>query len=145
MHIYISKLTDIGSNNGFLPYLRPTIIWTNVGMLLIQRLDNKLRRNMNLNSHIFIQGNLSENVICKMLTIWSQLKCSKVGLAMLYQHSHTSVWGYLCRQWMFRILQHEVRDVSFRFSQPTLYFCWSDCLGAHIVIKFSATLIKCHF
>ena len=34
-HIYVSKLTIIGSNNGLSPDRRQAIIWTNAGMLLI--------------------------------------------------------------------------------------------------------------
>ena len=38
MHICISKLTFIGSDNGLLPGQRQAIIWTNAGILLIQTL-----------------------------------------------------------------------------------------------------------
>ena len=37
-HICISKLTIIGSDNGFSPRRRQAIIWTNAGMLLIRTL-----------------------------------------------------------------------------------------------------------
>ena len=35
MHIYVSKLTIIGSDNGLSPDRRRAIIWTNAGILLI--------------------------------------------------------------------------------------------------------------
>ena len=35
MHIYVGKLTIIGSNNGLSPGRRQAIIWTNAGILLI--------------------------------------------------------------------------------------------------------------
>ena len=35
MHIYIGKLTIIGSDNGLLPWWHHAIIWTSVGILLI--------------------------------------------------------------------------------------------------------------
>ena len=38
MHIYISKLSIIGSDNGLSPDRRQAIIWTNAGMLLIRTL-----------------------------------------------------------------------------------------------------------
>ena len=38
MHIFVSKLTIIGSDNGSSPGWRQTIIWTNDGMLLIRPL-----------------------------------------------------------------------------------------------------------
>ena len=34
-HIYVSKVTITGSNNGLLPGLHQAIIWTNAGILLI--------------------------------------------------------------------------------------------------------------
>ena len=37
-HICVSKLTTIGSDNGFLPDWRQAIIWTNAGILLIWNL-----------------------------------------------------------------------------------------------------------
>ena len=36
MHIYISRLTSIGSDNGLLPGRSQAIIWTNAGILLIE-------------------------------------------------------------------------------------------------------------
>ena len=35
MHIYVSNLTIIGSDNGLSPGRRQAIIWTNAGILLI--------------------------------------------------------------------------------------------------------------
>ena len=37
-HIYVSKLTIIGSDNGLSPCRRQAIIWTNAGILLIRTL-----------------------------------------------------------------------------------------------------------
>ena len=37
-HICISKLTNIGSDNGLAPTRRQAIIWTNAGMLFIETL-----------------------------------------------------------------------------------------------------------
>ena len=63
MHIYISELTIIDSNNGLLPGRNQAIIWTNAAILLI----GPLRTNF---SAIFIkiytfsfQENAFENVI----------------------------------------------------------------------------------
>ena len=52
-HICISKLTIIGSNNGFSPDRWQAIIWTNTGILLI----GSLGTNFNRNSYIFIHKN----------------------------------------------------------------------------------------
>ena len=43
-HICISKLTTIGSNNGLSPDWRQAIIWTNVGILLIEPLETNFSR-----------------------------------------------------------------------------------------------------
>ena len=71
MHIYISKLTIIGSNNGLSPVRRQAIIWTNAGILLI----GPLGTNFYENSYIFIQGDAFENVACVIVTILSQPQC----------------------------------------------------------------------
>ena len=42
MHIYISKLTIIGPDNGLSPGWCQAIIWTNAGILLIQTLGTNL-------------------------------------------------------------------------------------------------------
>ena len=42
MHIYVSKLTIIGSNNGLSLGQRQAIIWTNAGILLIGPLGTNL-------------------------------------------------------------------------------------------------------
>ena len=62
MHICISKLTIIGSDNGLSPGQWQALIWTNAGILFIK-------------SYIFMQENVFENVVCKMPTILSQPQC----------------------------------------------------------------------
>ena len=76
MHIYFTKLTITGSDNGLSPGQCRAIIWTNVGILLIEPLD-KLQRNLNRNWHIFIQENPLENVVWKMAAILSRPQCVK--------------------------------------------------------------------
>ena len=71
-HICVSKLTIIGSDNGLAPGRRQATIWTNAGILLICTPRNKLQRNLNQNSCIFIQGNAFEIVVGKMVAILSR-------------------------------------------------------------------------
>ena len=47
-HIYVNKLTTIGSDNGLSPDRRQAIIWTNAGILLIGLLGTNF-------SEIFIE------------------------------------------------------------------------------------------
>ena len=70
MHIWVSKLTIIGLDNGLLPGWHQAIIWTNAGLLLNGSLGTFLW-NFNWNSYISIQ----ENVICEMASISSHLQC----------------------------------------------------------------------
>ena len=58
-HIGVSKLTNIGSDNGLSPRRRQAIIWTNT---VNWTLKNKLQWYFNRNSYIFIQENAFENV-----------------------------------------------------------------------------------
>ena len=47
MHICVSKLTIIGSDNGLLPGRHQAIIWTNAGLLLIQTLGTNFNEFLN--------------------------------------------------------------------------------------------------
>ena len=77
MHICISKLTIIGSNDlacGFLPshYLNQCCnIFNSNGR-------NNLWCYLQKNSYIFIQENAFENVVCKVAAILFQLQCVKL-------------------------------------------------------------------
>ena len=70
MHICVSKLTNIGSDNGLLPGWRQAIIWTNAGLLLTESSGTNF-------SEIFIKINIFslkkyafQNVVCKMADIF---------------------------------------------------------------------------
>ena len=74
-HICVSDLTLIGSDNGLSLGRRQAIIWTNVGILLIGTLRNKLQWNFNRNSDISIQENAFESVVCEMAAFLSRPQC----------------------------------------------------------------------
>ena len=74
-HIYVGKLTIIGSDNGLSPGRRQAIIWTNAGILLIGPLGTNSSQNFNRSSNIFIQENALENVVCEMASILSRPQC----------------------------------------------------------------------
>ena len=61
-HIFIGKLTIIGSNNGLSPGRRQAIIWTNAGILLIDHSKQS-------------SENVFENVVWKMAAILSRPQC----------------------------------------------------------------------
>ena len=47
MHICVSKLTDICSDNGLSPARRQAIIWSNAGILLIRSIGTKFSKSLN--------------------------------------------------------------------------------------------------
>ena len=71
-HICVSKLTNIGSDNGLSPGRRQAIIWTNAGILLIGPLGTNFSVKFNRNSNVFIQENGLENGVCEMASILSR-------------------------------------------------------------------------
>ena len=60
MHICVSKLTSVGSDNGLLPGRRLAIIWTNAAILLIGHLGTNFSEIL---IKIFIQENAFKYVI----------------------------------------------------------------------------------
>ena len=69
-YLCISKLNIIGSDDGLLPVWRQTIIWTNNVILLIVPLGT-IFNEIVIEIYIFIQGNLFEIVVWKMVVILS--------------------------------------------------------------------------
>ena len=65
MHISISKLTIIVSDNGLLPCQSQAIIWTNDRILLMRGLGTNFSGIL-IEIHIFfIEDNAFENAVCK--------------------------------------------------------------------------------
>ena len=79
-HIYISKLTIIGSDNGFLPGLCQAIIWTNDNILPITSQGTYF-------NDILIQENAI--VVSKMAAILSRTQCVKACIIIT-----ELTWGY---------------------------------------------------
>ena len=69
IYIYISKLTIIGSEEG---WLVPSHYLNQCWNIVNWPLRNKLQWNVDWNAYIFIQRNAFENVIWKMVAILSQ-------------------------------------------------------------------------
>ena len=74
MHIYVSKLSIIGSDNGLLPGRCQAVTWSNADLLLIGPLGTNFSEIFNWNSNISIQGNVLENDVCKLAAILSRGK-----------------------------------------------------------------------
>ena len=96
MHICISKITIIGSDNGLSPGWCQAIIWTNAGILLF----GPLVTNFNENSYIFIKENPFENVLASMCKTPIKVFDNKNLLAFdcwafaIYPDRHRWLWGY---------------------------------------------------
>ena len=88
MHICISKLTIIGSDNGLLPGWCKAIIWTIARILLLGPLGTNISEIFNQNSYIFIQENAFENVVWKMAAILLWPWCDKLK-ARIWRHIYT--------------------------------------------------------
>ena len=67
-HISISKLSNIGSNNGLAPGRHQAIIWTNDAILLIGPSGTNFSE-IHRNSNIFIQENAFEIVVCHLVSL----------------------------------------------------------------------------
>ena len=68
---------DYWLKNDLPPGRRQAIIWTNAEIVVIWNIKNKLQWNFNRNSHIFIQENTFETVVCGMAAILSRPHCVK--------------------------------------------------------------------
>ena len=68
-HIYGSKLTIIGSDNGLSPGRNQAIIWTNAGTLLIRPLGTNFSEIL-IKIHAFSFKKMQiENAVCEMAAI----------------------------------------------------------------------------
>ena len=94
-HICVSKLTIIGSGNGLSPGRRQAIIWTNVGILLIQTLGTNFSEILGEIHSFSFRENTFENVICVIASIWSRPQwvknCFETSLLNLEQSSDCRV------------------------------------------------------
>ena len=80
--MYVSKLTIIGSDNGFLLDQHQASIWTSAEILLIGPLGTSFREILN-RIQIFsfkIQENAFKYAVCEMASILSRLPCVKLTL-----------------------------------------------------------------
>ena len=78
MHIFVGKLTSIGSDNGLSPGRRQAIIWTNAGILLIGHSGTNFSECL-IVIHTFSFNKMHKfaNGVCEMASILSQLQCIK--------------------------------------------------------------------
>ena len=87
----------IGSDNGLLPGRPWAIIWTNVGILLIEHLKTNFSEILIEIQTFSFKEKALQNVICKMTAILSWPQCVKaVTLVALEDSSKGQAAGMLC-------------------------------------------------
>ena len=84
MHICVSKLNIIASDNGLSPGQHQAIIWTNAGILLIKPSGTNFSEIL-IRIQIFsFTKNVLENVVCKMAFILCRSQCVKSSVSMVF-------------------------------------------------------------
>ena len=83
MHLWVSNLTIIGSDNGLSPERRQAIIWTNAGILLIGPLGTNF-------SEILIE--IQTFSLKKMRLKMSSAKCCSFRLGLNVLNDHTQLF-----------------------------------------------------
>ena len=92
MHIHISELTIIGSDNGlFVAWLALSHYLNQCWNIINLTLRNKLQWNVNRNSYIFSQENTFENAILK----WQPF-CLGLNVLKFFLFSKAQIWACLC-------------------------------------------------
>ena len=68
------KQVSLASGNGLLPVWCQAIIWSNADILSIRPSGINFKWRLNRNTKLFINENLFENVVCKMVAILSRVR-----------------------------------------------------------------------
>ena len=104
-HIYVGKLTIIGSDNGLSPRRRQTIIWTNAGILLIGPLGTNFCGIL-----IAIEISSFKKINLKISsTKWRPfcLGLNVLSMAWHYHRESTMEW-VLCSLWITQSLESNI-------------------------------------
>ena len=129
MHICISKLTIIDSNNGLLPGRRQYIIWTNDRIFLIEPLGTNLSEILiDIDIHIF-SFNLEDAFknVCNMATILSRTQYvqPEEGQEATYVCNKSISWLLMPDgMWTKAVTKHMV-------------IIWYDLLHSMMIIKMN--------
>ena len=95
-HICVSKLTIIGSDNGFVAWPAPSHYLNQCWIIVNWTLRNKLQWNLNRNSNIFIQENAFESVVCETAAILSRPQCVKLNKLLNRRHKSSCEAAVMC-------------------------------------------------
>ena len=108
MHICVSKLTIIGSDNGLLPERRQAITWTNAGILLIRHLGTSVIEISIRIQTFFIQENALESVVCERASILSWPQCVNIAVDELMMQGAMASAAMVLSLYSHRLVLFEV-------------------------------------
>ena len=136
MHICVSKLTIIGSDNGLSPGRRQAIIWSNAGILLIGPFGTNFR-DILIEIHIyFFREDALEIVVRKLVTILSRPQCVKHPIASHRFFGLVKTSTCLCKTWsplefnrewrLWPGSPHKNKCGALKFISFSLINCWTN-------------------
>ena len=144
MHIYISKITIIDSDNGLLPGRRQAIIWTNAGILLIGPLGTNFSEIL-IKSYTFsfkkmhfktlqIGGHFVSASMCEMQSYNSDLTTASFLLVVIFMCKSTFRDPYykdlVSNCWLKHFLFSAICSRTARSHTPTKkYWHFGGCSG----------------
>ena len=114
-------MSIIGSGNGLAPYRCQRIIWTNMAYFYPTQ-GNKFQWNLNRNSHIFINENAFESIICQIAVNLFPPQCNDdfKDISAKYQHQMHILCSFeskcrilQCEQWFHKGGTIVVTAISF--------------------------------
>ena len=94
-HISVSKLTIIGSDNGFIAWWVQSHYLNQWWNIVSSNLRNKRQWSLERYSYIFVHENAFEYVVCEMSAIFSQSQCVK---SFSMRETEPVLWALFCRQ-----------------------------------------------
>ena len=131
-HIYVSKLTIIGSDNGLSPDRRQAIIWTNAGLLLIGPLGTNFSEIL-----IEILTFSFKNIRFKMSSAKRRPFC--LGLNVL-NHRNWTAYSTVCVIFYWTVMRK-----SFLWSHEVFLWHKTDTFsGVHVFPQMGYTCAKSH-
>ena len=128
-HIYVCKLTTIGSNNGLSPGQHQAIIWTNAGILLIRPFGTNFSEIL-IGIYTFsFKKKEFENVVCEIASILSRPQCVNNTNSPTSAGVYSITQSGLCNACMH---QHQGVPVPIIYivKKIYIYICTSDMLAA---------------
>ena len=154
MHIFVNKLTIIGSDNGLSPGRHQAIIWTNAGILLTGPLEINFSEILT-DIHTFLKMHLKKwSVKCppfclglnvlREITFWLISCTDTYGASLsLLSWSHTGYWEIYKESWVIKSspgeanngVNQEERFIEFIHILFLSFIYWKFPVGTYTIIQ----------